>query len=629
MFELIGIAPQALFGQLLLGLINGSFYAMLSIGLAVIFGLLNIINFAHGAQYMMGAFAAWMLLNYLGVNYWGALILGPLIVGTAGVVIERFLLSRVYKLDHLYGLLITFGLALVIQGLFRIQYGVSGLPYGIPPALSGGLNLGFMFLPTYRAWVILASVLVCVGTWLIIERTKLGSYLRAATENPALVSAFGVNVPLLITLTYGFGVALAAFAGVLAAPIYAVNPMMGAEIVIVVFAVVVIGGMGSIVGSIVTGFGLGLIEALTRLFYPAASATVIFLIMAIVLMIRPAGLFGGPVASNAGTTESEPANSLARSRSRDRVIIAVMCVLLLAAPAVLYPVFLSKVLCFALFACAFNLLLGYGGLLSFGHAAYFGVASYVCAYAAKTWELNPEGAIILGTAAAAGLGFIFGSLAIRRQGIYFAMVTLALAQMVYFFALESPNFTGGEDGLQGVPRGKLFGVFSLESDHVLYYFVATVFVLGFVFMYRVINSPFGQVLVAIRDNESRAVSLGYHANRYKLIVFVLSSAMAGLAGATKAIVFQFASLADVHWATSGEVVLMTLVGGLNSVFGPVIGALVVVTMDSYLAALGGWIAVVQGLIFVACVLLFRNGIVGLFAGRSLGTKARTGRRPEA
>lgn len=292
MFELLGVPPQALFGQVLLGLINGSFYAILSLGLAVIFGLLNIINFTHGAQYMMGAFVAWMCLNYLGLNYWAALLLAPIIVGATGVAVERLLLKRIAHLDHLYGLLLTFGLALIIQGVFRNQYGSSGLPYAIPPQLSGGQNLGFMFLPNYRAWVIVASLVVCLGTWFLIEKTKLGAYLRAATENPILTQAFGINVPLLVTLTYGFGVALAAFAGVLAAPIYSVNPNMGGDLIIVVFAVVVIGGMGSIMGAIVTGFSLGLIEGLTKVFYPEGAATVIFVIMVLVLLVKPAGLFG-------------------------------------------------------------------------------------------------------------------------------------------------------------------------------------------------------------------------------------------------------------------------------------------------------------------------------------------------
>jgi len=290
MFELLGVPPQALFGQLLLGLINGAFYAMLSLGLAVIFGLLNVINFTHGAQYMMGAFCAWMLLKFAGVDYWLALVIAPIVVGAFGILLERLFLRHLYKLDHLYGLLLTFGLALIIEGLFRNQYGSSGQPYDNP--MPGGTNLGFMFLPYYRGWVVVASLVICLATWFVIERTKLGAYLRAATENPTLVQAFGINVPRMIMLTYGFGVGLAALAGVLAAPIYQVSPLMGSNLIIVVFAVVVIGGMGSIMGSIVTGFGLGVVEGLTKVFYPEASSTVIFVIMAIVLLLRPAGLFG-------------------------------------------------------------------------------------------------------------------------------------------------------------------------------------------------------------------------------------------------------------------------------------------------------------------------------------------------
>lgn len=292
MFEIFGIPSQALFGQLLIGLINGSFYALLSLGLAVIFGMLNIINFAHGAQYMLAAFAAYILLTSFDIGYWPALIIAPLIVGAFGMVLERTMLQWLYKLDHLYGLLLTFGLALIIEGTARNFYGSAGLPYRVPDSLQGGQNLGFMFLPNYRAWVIVASLIVCFGTWFMIERTRLGAYLRAATENPTLVRAFGINVPRMITLTYGFGVALAALAGVMAAPIYNVSPQMGSELIIVVFAVVVIGGMGSILGAIVTGFGLGVIEGLTKVFFPEASSTVIFVIMAIVLLVRPSGLFG-------------------------------------------------------------------------------------------------------------------------------------------------------------------------------------------------------------------------------------------------------------------------------------------------------------------------------------------------
>ena len=278
--------------QLLLGLVNGSFYAILSLGLAVIFGLLNVINFAHGALFMMGAVVTWMAMNYLGIGYWWMLVLAPLVVGLFGVLIERFLLRWIYKLDHLYGLLLTLGLSMLVEGLFRSMYGVSGLGYDTPELLEGATNLGFMMLPNYRMWVVVASVVVCLATWFVIEKTKLGAYLRAGTENPRLVEAFGINVPVMITLTYAFGVALAAFAGVLAAPVYQVSPLMGQNLIIVVFAVVVIGGMGSIMGSILTGLGLGIVEGFTKVFYPEASSTVVFVVMVIVLLIRPAGLFG-------------------------------------------------------------------------------------------------------------------------------------------------------------------------------------------------------------------------------------------------------------------------------------------------------------------------------------------------
>ena len=290
--EIFGVSMPAMMSQLLLGLVNGSFYAILSLGLAVIFGLLNVINFAHGALFMLGALLTWMGMSYLGINYWVMLVAAPLVVGAFGVVIERLLLRWIYKLDHLYGLLLTLGLSLLIEGVFRSIYGVSGLGYDTPELLEGATNLGFMILPNYRAWVVVASLAVCVATWYVIEKTKLGAYLRAGTENPRLVEAFGVNVPVMITLTYAFGAALAAFAGVLAAPVYQVTPLMGQNLIIVVFAVVVIGGMGSIMGSILTGLGLGVVEGFTKVFYPEASSTVVFVIMAIVLLIRPAGLFG-------------------------------------------------------------------------------------------------------------------------------------------------------------------------------------------------------------------------------------------------------------------------------------------------------------------------------------------------
>ena len=379
MIMIFGIPGPLLFGQLLLGLINGAFYAMLSLGLAVIFGMLNIINFAHGALFMMGAFAAWMLLNYVGIGYFPALILAPLIVGIFGIVLEKTIISRLYKLDHLYGLLLTFGLALVIEGLFRNAYGSSGLPYRIPDVLQGATNLGFMYMPNYRGWVVLAALVVCLTTWAIIEKTSLGATLRAATENAPLVQAFGVNVPRLITLTYGGGVALAAFAGVLAAPIYSVNPNMGGNFINTVFAVVVIGGMGSILGSIITGFGAGRGRGTDQ-------------------GVLPAGLGHGGVPGDGDRAADEAARLVRKGRlrcsdfpARSRSRFLVMLALIVVCPFVLYPVFLMRVLCAALFACAFNLMIGYVGLLSFGQAAFFGMGSYVAAWTMKIWHVDAVG----------------------------------------------------------------------------------------------------------------------------------------------------------------------------------------------------------------------------------------------
>jgi len=607
--SIFDITAAELFSQLAIGLINGAFYSMLSIGLAVIFGLLNVINFVHGAQYMMGAFVAWLGLRYLGLNYWVSLIVAPLIVGLFGALLERLILRRVYKLDHLYGFLLTVGLAQIIEGLFRARYGTSGQPYSIPTELSGALDLGFMYLPNYRAWVIVASVVVCLSVWLIIEKTRLGSYLRAATENPQLVEAFGVNVPWLITITYTCGVGLAALSGVMAAPIYQVSPLMGTNLIIVVFAVVVIGGMGSIFGAIVSGFSLGLVESLTKVFYPEASNTVIFVLMAIVLLLKPAGLFGTAQAQVNAPPASIALKVMTRARHMSPPLVCVLLVMAVILPFFVYPVLLMKALCFALFASAFHLLIGYVGLMSFGHAAYFGMASYITAYTIKTWHLSPELGILAGTGVAAALGAVFGLIAIRRQGIYFAMVTLALAQLVFFFCWQAP-FTGGEDGVQGVPRGYLFGLFDLSNAYIMYFFVLTICLFGLCVIYRIINSPFGAVLNAIRDNEVRAVSLGYHTAQYKLLAFILSATLAGLAGSTKSLVFQLASLTDVNYGMSGDVVLMALVGGVGTFLGPIVGAFVLISMESYLVRLGSWYTVIQGLIFVFCVLSFRQGIVG-------------------
>jgi len=622
MFELFGIPANALAGQLLLGLINGAFYATLSLGLAVIFGMLNIINFAHGAQYALGAFVAWILATYFGIGYWGALILAPLAVGIAAVVLERTVIRRTYRMDHLYGLLLTFGLALVIEGTLRQIWGVSGLPYAMPNELRGGIRLGFMFLPWYRAWAVVFSLVMCLVVWAVLEKTRVGAVLRAATENPGMVKAFGIDVPLWITITYALGTALAALAGVVAAPIYQVSPLMGSNLVVVVFAVVVIGGMGSIGGSIVSGFALGVIEGLTKVVWPEASNFVIFVIMAVVLLVRPAGLFGRKIQAQNTIAAEATRRSFEFSANARTWLTAAVVVAALVAPYVLYPTYLAKVLCFALFAGAFNLLLGYVGLLSFGHAAYFGAAAYATGWVMKNWGLSTELGLLVGVLLGAGLGLVFGSIAIRRTGIYFSMITLALSQVVYFIAVQA-SFTGGEDGLQSVPRGRLFGLIGLEDAHVMYYFVLAVFVLGYAAILRILRSPFGETIRAVRDDEQRALSLGIPVARYKLAAFVMSAGLAGLAGALKVLVFGVASLTDVHWHASGEVVLMTLLGGIGTLAGPIVGAAGFVSLQNYLAPLGSWVFIVQGVIFVICVLSFREGLVGLAAQ---GWNAVAGRR---
>jgi branched-chain amino acid transport system permease protein len=600
------IPLSALVGQILVGLINGSALAMLSLGLAIIFGLLNIINVTHGAQYMMGAFCAWILLNHFNIGYWPSLILAPVIVGSTGIILERFVLRRVYHLDHIYGFLLTLGISLLIEGAFRQRYGNSGQPYDIPDALLGGFDLGFVFLPAYRLWIVAFSLTVCFGTWFLIERSRLGATLRAATENPALTQAFGINVPRMIMLTYGFGVALAALAGVMVAPIYQVSAMMGVNILAVLFAVVVIGGLNSLLGAIVAGIALGVIEGLTKVFYPEASSTVVFIVMVIVLLLRPAGLFGTVVQAPPSNLElgvAPPARPVIRAAT------AILLVLAATAPFLFYPVFVTQALCYAIFALSFNLLLGYGGLMSFGHAAFFGSSSYVMGYVMKSWGFGPELGILAGVLVASALGVVFGWIAIRRQGIYFAMITFALSQIVYFYCVQA-SWTEGENGIQAVPAGHLLGFIDLNNKYAIYYFVLTLFVFAFAVVWRVIHSPFGQVLNAIRQNEPRAISLGYKVNRYKLLAFTLSAALAGLSGAAKMSVFHLATLSDVDWTMSMQVVLMTLVGGLGTMLGPVVGAVVIVAMQNYLAEFGSLVTIIQGVVFVVCVLAFRQGIVG-------------------
>ncbi|TFZ02931.1 branched-chain amino acid ABC transporter permease [Ramlibacter henchirensis] len=607
MGTLIGIPLQAFLSQLLVGLINGSMYALLSLGLAVIFGMLRVVNFAHGAFYMVGAFAAWMLQQYLELGYWIGLVVAPLLVAALAMLVERSMLARLYRLDALYGMLFTFGLALAVEGLFFEWFGTGGQFYPVPEQLAKSVDLGFMVLPLYRAWVVVVSLVVSLGVWLLIEKTRIGAQLRASTHNPGLVQIFGINVPMLMTLTFALGVALAAFGGVLSAPLFQATPLMGQNIIIIVFAVVVIGGMGSIRGAIVTGYALGLCEAVAKIVYPQGAGMTVFVLMVLVLLLRPQGLFGGGVPAAAASHEEVHRHS---ASPRAQLAIAGATLLAFAVlPWVIYPVAAMNILCFALFSAAFNLLLGYVGMVSFGHAAFFGGAAYVTAYSLKTWGVTAEVALVLSVTFAALQGLVIGYLAIRRKGIYFAMITLALAQMFYFICLQVPA-TGGDDGIQGVPPARLFGVLVLDDPTVKYYVVAAAVVLGLGIVWRVVHSPFGYVLQAIRDNEPRAISLGYRVDRYKLGAFVISSALAGLAGGLKAIAFQFASLADVAWQTSGVAILTTLIGGIGTMLGPIIGSALIVGLERFLATSGYPVHVVLGVVFMLAVLAFRRGIVG-------------------
>ncbi len=610
MFDLI-------LGYLTIGLVNGSFYALLALGLALIFGLLNVLNMTHGALYMMGAFAAWAAVEKLGVDYLSALVIATIGVGAVGVLIEKMLLSRTYGLDPLYGFMLTFGLATILQGLFQVYFGSTGLPFSAPGWLSGGIDFGFIFLPVYRLWVVGVSLLTCLAAWLAIERTRAGATLRAVSENSMIADALGVRVSRVRSLAFGLGAALAGFAGALAAPVYQVSPLMGADILLVIFAIIIVGGMGSIGGTLVASYCLALIESLTQAFYPQAASSVIFVFMCVVLMVRPQGLFGLAMVKRhefraarlpGAASEAESA----RSRTGRLVLYGAAAVVLLLLPVVVYPIHLVKIACLAMFAASFNFLIGFVGIVSFGQAAFFGTAAYVTAHALAVWKLSPEIALLLGLAAALTLGLIMGALAIRRGGIYQAMITLAVAQMVYFVYVQAP-FTHAEDGIQSVPRGVLLGLLDLRDDRTVYGLAVCALICVFCGLRALLSSRFGMVLVAIRDDERRAQSLGYNVDAYKLAAFAIASVCAGLAGSISAIGFQLATLSGAHWQQSGEAVLMALLGGIGTLTGPILGAAITTMLQQWLAPFGAWVQVFQGIVFALCVLLFRDGLLSRLA----------------
>jgi len=602
-----------LLSYLTIGLVNGSFYAMLCLGLALIFGLLNILNMAHGVFYMMGAFVAWAAVTRLGIGYLPALGAAALGIGAFGMLVERLLLRRTYDLDPLYGFMLTFGMATAIQGAFQVEFGSTGLPFETPDWLSGLIDLGFTLFPAYRLWVVFVALAVCLGLWAVIDRTKAGATLRAASENGVIASALGVRIPVVMTATFGIGAMLAGLAGALAAPIYQVSPLMGSDILLVVFAIIVIGGMGSIGGTILAAYCLALIESVTLAVYPQATNFMTFAFMCIVLSIRPQGLFGIPVLrdhSFAGL--SLPAVSdVGAERLSQMTRIAVITIIIMALailPKLLYPIFLIKIFCFAILATSFNFLLGFAGIISFGQAALYGTAAYVTAYALKQWSAPPEVGILAGVAAATLLGLVMGALAIRRRGIYQAMITLAVAQMVYFVFVQA-SFTHGEDGLQNVPRGVLFGLIDLRNDLSVYALTAIAFCAVFFGLRRLLCSQLGMMFVAVRDDERRALSLGHDAALLKLLAFGIASCCSGFAGALSAVAFQLATLSGAHWHLSGEAVLMSLIGGIGTLTGPLAGAAVLVAMEHFLSPFGAWVLVLQGSIFMICVLAFRDGLV--------------------
>jgi branched-chain amino acid transport system permease protein len=593
------------------GLVSGGFIAMMSIGLTIIFGMLRVVNFMHGAMYMLGAFVAYVGAKQFGLSMWSALIIAPVVVGLFGALLERLFLRRLYGIDTLYNLLLTFGLTLMIEDGMRVFFGVQGSPYQVPPELSGAWNLGFMLYPKYRLFVLTVSLVVCLLTWYALERTKLGALIRASTERPNLVRCFGVRVSLLMTGAFGYGTALAGLAGVLAAPMRNVSPLMGQEMIAMTFAVVVIGGMGSIAGSIVTGFVVGILSALGALFYPPIANTLIYILMVLVLVFRPGGIFYGIDVSNF-PMHYAPVTIKATRILRHPALAGGLLLVGLALPWLVYPVLASDIIIWGLAAVGFDLLLGFTGLLSFGQAAFLGAAAYVTGIAIVKLGLPMPVGVLAGVLAALILGIIFGALIIRKQGIYFALLTFAFAQIVYFVVNQFPKITGGEDGLHGVHRGSLLG-FSLEGDITFYYVALTVVVSAIILMTRIVGSPYGLSLTGSRENENRMTSLGYDVRMLRFVAYVLSALVIGVSGVLYILNHEFITLQAVYWRASGEPVMMTMLGGMGTLLGPLIGAGIILLLRDWLAIVTSNGNLVLGGIFVLIVLVFRKGVLGEFA----------------
>ncbi len=594
--------------QIFNGLVNGGFIALLSLGLSIIFGMMRVVNFMHGAMYMLGAFVAFLAGSYFGISLWVALLLAWLLVGGLGVVLERLFLSRLYQLDPAYNLLLTFGLTLIIEDLVRSFFGLTGAPFLVPAALRGAVNLGFMYYPKYRLFVLLVSAGLCLAAWLMLERTRLGALVRAATERPALLKCFGGNVPLLISGTFFMATGLAGVSGALAAPIRSISPFMGQEMIALAFAVVVAGGMGSIAGSVLMGFIVGVLSALAAVWFPPAATAITYIVMLVMLVVRPGGLFRGVDISHFPlhyTPMTERARQVFRSPSLGLPILAIGLIL----PWVVYPVLAVDIILWGLCALGFDLLFAYAGLLSFGQAAYWGAAAYVTGVMIAKFGMASWVGLLIGIASTTALGVLFGFVIARKKGIYFSMITFAFAEIVYFAANQLPAYTGGEDGLHDVVRGSILGL-SLANDRVFYYVSLAIVALVVLFVFRILQSPFGVSLTGARENERRMQSVGYNVYRLRVLAYGLSAFIISIGGGLYALNHQFVSLESVYWRASGEPIMMTLLGGVGTIYGPFLGAGIVLMLRNALSTVTDSGSLVLGCLFVVVVMVFRRGILG-------------------
>jgi branched-chain amino acid transport system permease protein len=590
------------------GLVTGGFLALMSLGMSIIFGMMRVVNFMHGSMFMLGAVIVFVFGSYFGLSLWIGFLVASILVGILGVVLERTLIRRLYGLDLAYILILTFGLSLIIEDVVRMFFGVTSAPFLVPNLLKGAIDLGFAFYPKYRLFTVVVSVLLCLGTWYALERTRLGALIRAASERPNLLKCFGGNVPLLISGTFFFASGLAGLAGALAAPIRNVSPFMGEEMINFVFAVVVAGGMGSIAGSVVMGFGSGLVSAMAAIFYAPAATAVIYILMLVVLVVRPGGIFRGIDISHFSlhyTPMTERARRLFLSRPAGLAALAAGMVL----PWLVYPVLATDILLWGLFAVGFDLLFAVGGLLSFGQAAYWGTSAYVTGIL-MVWAGVPMAlAAVLGVLASTAMGTLFGFIVARKKGIYFSMITFAFASVVYFVVNQFPGLTGGEDGLHGVTRTTLLGL-DLKNDRVFYYACLALVGLTVAFVLRLLQSPYGLSLLGARENERRMMSIGYDVFGLRVKAYALSSFVCSIAGTLYALNHQFVTLEMVAWRASGEPVMMTLLGGAGTIFGPFVGGGIVLLMRNTLSSITDNGSLFLGLLFVAIVMLFRRGILG-------------------